>query len=134
MPLSWIAAHNLTAGSSLPVGNLADMAEMGRLQIWNRNRIIDYGLSNYCCWARRVVLTTVSHLNDYVFHLTLTAIQGNANSRAIRQFLARRMSVDANPTSESPKIRGVAMLPVITAFTRRIEAGSLRINCSTVNW
>ncbi len=82
-PLRWIRRHHLTNGSSLLLSDVLDLAEMdvpnnlvGRVDLISACMAIAKGRG-------RVVLTTVSHLNDFVFHLTLDEASGQADTIGI---------------------------------------------------
>jgi RHS repeat-associated protein len=82
-PLSWVAQHHLASGRALRLADIVDVAEMGVPE-----RLTGIVESVGACppidrGPGRVVLTTVTHLNNYVFHLTLDGSAGREDTLGV---------------------------------------------------
>ncbi|HEX8523216.1 MAG TPA: RHS repeat-associated core domain-containing protein, partial [Tepidisphaeraceae bacterium] len=82
----WIAHHRIRDGSFVPLAEVLDLKEMGL-----PNNMVGTIESIVAAPAvgkgpGRVVLTTVSHLNDYVFDLVLADQAGNSDNLGVTGF------------------------------------------------
>ena len=109
-PESWIKSHDLADGNAVAVDDFVDLAEMGAptnlvgtVESITRCPKIQSG-------PGRVVLATVSHLNDFVFHLTLTNSDGDSSTIGVtgyhKIYTEDRGWVDADDLYNGELVRG----------------------------
>ncbi len=133
-PLSWIVAHNANAGSWLRLSDIVDLAEMGASDdLWGQIEAVE-ACPNIEAGPGRVVLTTVSHLNNYVFDLTLTDASGHGDALGVtgyhRFYTEDRGWVTADQLYLGELIRGEHGDVTVTSLAR--DAGVFRVYNMTV--
>ena len=82
-PLSWIEVHGVVSGGSLALAEVVDLAEMGVPEQLGWDDRVDLGVSADRGRHRAVVLTTVNHLNDFLYNLTLSDSQGDTDNLGV---------------------------------------------------
>jgi hypothetical protein len=134
VPLSWLEQHHATVGGDIYLSNVVDLAEMGVPE-----GLIGTIVSIGDCPAiesgpGRVVLTTVSHSNDFVYTLTLTDPDGQADVLGItgwhKVYSEDRGWVSAKDLVEGEVVRTADGYAVVTGLVR--DPGTFRVYNMTV--
>jgi RHS repeat-associated protein len=82
-PLSWIQQQNVATGASVDLNAIVDLQEMGvPTDLFGTIESIS-ACPTIASGPGRVVLTTVSHLNDDLYDLTLTDTAGNTETLGV---------------------------------------------------
>ena len=85
-PESWIAAHHLTTGGNVELGDVVDLQEMGINDDYVGTVVSIGACPPIQGGPGRVVLATVSHLNDVVMNLTLTDSAGDSATIGVTEY------------------------------------------------
>jgi len=133
-PVSWIEAHRIAGGTVLPLEEVVDLAEMGvpegllgTVQSVSACPPIESGYG-------RVVLATVSHLNNFVYDLTLSDGDGYADSLGVtgyhKFYTEDRGWVSASELYLGETVRTAQGDVAVTSLVR--ESGLYRVYNMTV--
>jgi len=133
-PIAWLEANGIYVGGSIDLSKVVDLKEMGVSDgVVGTIGSIE-GCPPIAAGPGRVVLTTVNHLNNYVFNLTLTDPSGADDTIGItgyhKVYTEDRGWVQAYDLHEGEAVRTASGNAIVTGLVR--NPGTFRVYNMTV--